>query len=138
MASAVEDEYFTRPYSAESLRWRVEAMFIRSQTVDDGSGPVLQGGPIEADSWARRATIVAIFNPKGGVGKTTVATNLASALQIHKGQSVLLVDADTVTGHVTTSLGIEASGPSSTAGSTRPRAVRARRSPTSPPPTRRA
>ncbi len=107
MVSAVEDEYFTRPYSAESIRWRIEAMLIRSQTIDDGSGPVLQSGPIEADSWARRATIIAVFNPKGGVGKTTVATNLASALQINKGQSVLLIDADTVTGHVTTSLGIE-------------------------------
>lgn len=108
VGSAVEDEYLTRPYSAESIRWRIEAMLIRSQTVDDGSGPVLQSGPIEADGWARRATIVAVFNPKGGVGKTTVATNLASALQINKGQSVLLVDADTVTGHVTTSLGIDA------------------------------
>jgi pilus assembly protein CpaE len=107
MVSAVEDEYFTRPYSAESIRWRVEAMLIRSQTIDDGSGPVLQSGPIEADGWARRATIVAVFNPKGGVGKTTVATNLASALQINKGQQVLLIDADTVTGHVATSLGIE-------------------------------
>jgi Flp pilus assembly protein, ATPase CpaE len=108
VGGAIEDEYFTRPYSADSIRWRVEAMLIRSQTVDDGSGPVLQGGPIEADGWARRATIVVVFNPKGGVGKTTVATNLASALQINKGQSVLLVDADTVTGHVTTSLGIDA------------------------------
>ena len=103
---SVEDEYFTRPYSAESLRWRVEAMCIRSQTVDDGSGPILQGGPLEADGWAHRATVIAVFNPKGGVGKTTVATNLASALQVRKGQSVLLLDADTVTGHVTTSLGM--------------------------------
>ena len=107
-ASSVEDEYFTRPYSAESLRWRVEAMCIRSQTVDDGSGPVLQGGAIEADSWAGRATVLAVFNPKGGVGKTTVATNLAAAMQIRKGQNVLLIDADTVTGHVTTSLGVDA------------------------------
>lgn len=106
-SSTVEDEYCTRPYSAESLRWRVEAMCIRSQTVDDGSGPVLQGGEIASDGWARRATVVAVFNPKGGVGKTTVATNLASALQIRKGQNVLLIDADTVTGHVTTSLGVE-------------------------------
>ena len=103
----VEDEYFTRPYSAESLRWRVEAMCIRSQTVDDGSGPVLQGGPMEAEGWTARATILAVFNPKGGVGKTTIATNLASVLQTRRGHNVLLVDADTVTGHVTTSLGID-------------------------------
>ena len=103
----VEDEYFTRPYSAESLRWRVEAMCIRSQTVDDGSGPVLQGGPIETDGWAQRAVVIVVFNPKGGVGKTTLATNLASALQSRRGQNVLLVDADTVTGHVATSLGID-------------------------------
>ena len=107
VSGSVEDEYFTRPYSAESLRWRVEAMCIRSQTVDDGSGPILQGGPIETDGWAQRATVIAVFNPKGGVGKTTLATNLASALQTRRGQNVLLVDADTVTGHVATSLGID-------------------------------
>src|SRR5688500_11483105 len=32
--SSVEDEYFSRPYSVDSLRWRVEAMCIRSATVD--------------------------------------------------------------------------------------------------------
>jgi pilus assembly protein CpaE len=106
-SGSVEDEYFTRPYSAESLRWRVEAMCIRSQTVDDGSGPILQGGPIETDGWAQRAMVIAVFNPKGGVGKTTLATNLASALQTRRGQNVMLIDADTVTGHVATSLGID-------------------------------
>jgi pilus assembly protein CpaE len=104
---AVEDEYFTRPYSAESLRWRVEAMCIRSATVDDGSGPVIQSAAFDITDWQRRATVVAVFNPKGGVGKTTVATNLASALQVRFDQRVLLVDADTVTGHVVTSLGLE-------------------------------
>jgi Flp pilus assembly CpaE family ATPase len=101
------DEFFTRPYSPDALRWRVEAMCIRSMTVDDGSGPVIQGGSTEMDDWQRRATVIAVFNPKGGVGKTTVATNLASALQVAQHQQVLLLDADTVTGHVTTSLGLE-------------------------------
>ena len=100
------DEYITRPYSAESIRWRVEAMCIRSVAVDDGSGPVLQSA-IENVEWGHRGQLLLVFNPKGGVGKTTVATNLAAAL-VTRGQRVLLIDADTVTGHVSTSLGMEA------------------------------
>jgi MinD-like ATPase involved in chromosome partitioning or flagellar assembly len=99
------DEYVTRPYSGESIRWRVEAMCIRSVAVDDGSGPVLQS-EIDPAEWGRRGELVAIFNPKGGVGKTMIATNLAAMLTA-AGKRVLLIDADTVTGHVPISLGME-------------------------------
>lgn len=37
---------------------------------------------------------IAFFNNKGGVGKTTLACNLVSYLNIHKGKRVLLIDAD--------------------------------------------
>lgn len=104
--TGARDEYFTRPYSPESLRWRVEAMLIRRLAVDDGSGAVIQTGPVGLDQWSRNGTMVTVFNPKGGVGKTTVAVNLAAALTA-MGRRVLLVDADTVTGHIANSLGLE-------------------------------
>lgn len=104
--AGARDEYFTRPYSPESLRWRVEAMLIRRLAVDDGSGAVIQTGPLGPDQWSRNGTMVTVFNPKGGVGKTTVAINLAAALT-EMGRRVLLVDADTVTGHIASSLGLE-------------------------------
>jgi Flp pilus assembly CpaE family ATPase len=105
--TGTNDEFLTRPYSAESLRWRVEAMLIRAETYDDGSGDILKTGPIAVSEWGKRATVVALFNPKGGVGKTTIAINVATVLQTRNEQRVLLIDADTVTGHIATSLGLD-------------------------------
>ncbi len=103
-----DDEYLVRPYSTEAVRWRIEAMCIRSATVDDGSGEaVLAGGLGEGHDWANLGTVFVVFNPKGGVGKTTIATNLAAAIQAQGDRRVLLVDADTVTGHILVSLGLE-------------------------------
>jgi pilus assembly protein CpaE len=106
----VKDEYFTRPYSAESLRWRVEAMLIRAEIpVGETESGIMRSesplGPSGGD--VRRGQIVIVFNPKGGVGKTTIAVNAAALLQVRKNQNVLLVDCDTVTGHIASSLGME-------------------------------
>jgi pilus assembly protein CpaE len=107
----VNDEYFTRPYSAESLRWRVEAMLIRAEIpVDNSANGIIDSEPtgVQApSSVTTRGQIVIVFNPKGGVGKTTIAVNVAAMLSVRKGQRVLLVDCDTVTGHVASSLGME-------------------------------
>lgn len=111
----VNAEFVTRPYSAASLRWRVEAMLIRAETMliraevagDDSRGALLDGEVgVASSAELHRGQIVVIFNPKGGVGKTTIAINTAAMLQTRKNQRVLLVDCDTVTGHVVTSLGM--------------------------------
>jgi pilus assembly protein CpaE len=101
------DELALRPISPDSIRWRIEAMVIRS-SADETSGEVDSSLAGEALFQLNAGSpILAVFNPKGGVGKTTIATNLAATLQLRKGRRVLLVDADTVTGHVAMSLGIK-------------------------------
>ncbi len=47
-----------------------------------------------------KGLVVTVFGAKGGVGKTTLATNLGVALASNLGQSVVLVDADNSFGDV--------------------------------------
>lgn len=54
-------------------------------------------GPTGAKSVGR---IVTVFSPKGGVGKTTMAVNLALALSDHGARKVCLVDLDLAFGDV--------------------------------------
>jgi MinD-like ATPase involved in chromosome partitioning or flagellar assembly len=113
------DEYFSRPFTAESLRYRIDAMLIRSGTVPIEEPVVvpqivaahaLAAAPprLEPIDQTNRGRLIIVFNPKGGVGKTTVSINLAATLQLRKHFRVLLVDCDAVTGHVAPSLGMPA------------------------------
>lgn len=45
-------------------------------------------------------TVITLFGAKGGIGKTTIATNLATALCRETGESVVIVDMDTRFGDV--------------------------------------
>lgn len=55
----------------------------------------------------RRPLTLAVFSPKGGVGKTTVAVNLAVALGRAAGAPVILVDADVAAGDAAVVLGLQ-------------------------------
>ena len=91
-------EVVGRPCPAEVLYWRVEAILSRAEEAEEDAG---------AAPARRRGQVVPVFNPKGGVGKTTIAVNLSDAFA-RQGDRVLLVDCDTVTGHVRESLGMGA------------------------------
>jgi pilus assembly protein CpaE len=59
-----------------------------------------------AEDAAREGRIFAVFSPKGGVGKTTLAVNLAIALRCDQGLDVALVDGSLPFGDVSTYLGM--------------------------------
>jgi len=60
-------------------------------------------GPADA-SGDRNGTVITVFSPKGGVGKTTVAVNLAVALSGSGAARVCLVDLDLAFGDVAITL----------------------------------
>jgi pilus assembly protein CpaE len=56
---------------------------------------------------AVRGRIVTVFSPKGGTGKTVIATNLAASLAKHEGKRTLLLDLDLQFGDAAIMLGLK-------------------------------
>jgi pilus assembly protein CpaE len=102
--SGGRDEYAVKPLPADALVYRLQALLIRGGHQIPGEG----GGWTEAvtaeGTTIGEAQVISVFAPKGGVGKTTVAVNLAVALRQHTRSSVLLFDADVGVGNVTSVL----------------------------------
>jgi len=96
--SAMRDEYAIKPTPADAVVYRLQALMIRG-----GHAPAVQTGSTD-QSTVGEGHVVSLFSPKGGVGKTTVAVNLAVALREQTRSSVLLVDADVGVGNVTSVL----------------------------------
>jgi pilus assembly protein CpaE len=104
---ANSDDLALKPLPSEALVYRLQALLIRSgrhlptESSDWASSEGLNTAPI-----AGEGHVVSVFAPKGGVGKTTVAVNVAVALRQQTRAEVLLFDADVGVGNVTSVLDV--------------------------------
>ncbi len=78
-----------------SLQQVVEASGRRAATLPSATGP----GP-------DTGRVIVVLSPKGGAGKTTIATNLAMGLARRSSRSVAIVDLDLQFGDVATALNL--------------------------------
>ncbi|HET8568348.1 MAG TPA: response regulator [Candidatus Limnocylindria bacterium] len=90
-------EFLVKPFSADELVNAIRHVHelekvkrARYAQAQPQAAPVAPGAPQAAGP--QRGKIVSFFSPKGGVGRTTIATNLAVALYQSTGQPVVLVD----------------------------------------------
>ncbi len=97
------DDVMARPFDARELEARVEALLLRFQRSKD------RGSVVSADGVTVSKThrTVAVHSPKGGVGTSTVAVNIAMAAAQRKPDRVVIVDLDLQFGQVATHLNIE-------------------------------
>jgi pilus assembly protein CpaE len=93
-------EFLVKPFSSDELTASIRQVHSRERdkasrmasvpVATAGSGG---GGAATSDGGGDPGRIIAVFSPKGGVGRTTVAVNLAVAAATDLGKKVVLVDA---------------------------------------------
>jgi pilus assembly protein CpaE len=96
------DEVALKPVPPEAMVYRLQALMIRSgRHLPAESGAWATSDALSTAPMAGEGHVVSVFAPKGGVGKTTVAVNVAVALRQQTRSEVLLYDADVGVGNVT-------------------------------------
>ena len=91
-------EFLVKPFSSDELTASIRQVYsrerdkqVRMATVAAAS-PSAGGAPATASGGGEPGTVVAVFSPKGGVGRTTVAVNMAVAAATELGKRVVVVD----------------------------------------------
>jgi pilus assembly protein CpaE len=97
------DDVVTRPFDGREIEARVEALLLRFQRSKE-LAPVVSADGL---TLAKPRRTVAVYSPKGGVGTTTIATNIAVAAAQRKADRVVLVDLDLQFGGVASHLNLE-------------------------------
>jgi pilus assembly protein CpaE len=86
-------EFLVKPFSSDELTTSIRQVHAREKQKRSRmvmTVPGVPGGP--GDAGRKNGRIVTLFAPKGGVGRTTLAVNLAVALAGEQRQTVTLVD----------------------------------------------
>src|SRR6185436_6618445 len=92
-------EFLVKPFSSDELTASIRQVYTREQEklsrmaiAPAAAGTPAGGAGAGAGDGGNDGQVVAIFSPKGGVGRTTVAVNLAVAAATELGKTVVLVD----------------------------------------------
>ncbi|GAC1671741.1 MAG: AAA family ATPase [Candidatus Limnocylindrales bacterium] len=91
-------EFLVKPFSSDELTASIRQVYTREREKFNRMSAIPAATSRPADGAANAAErthdgqVVAIFSPKGGVGRTTVAVNLAVAAATELGKTVVLVD----------------------------------------------
>ena len=101
LLEANADDVITRPFDRAELNSRVEALALHFQRSADRA---IGGGTIGGSGGGR---IVSLFSPKGGVGTTTIATNLALIAVERHPDKTLIIDLDLSFGQVASHLNLQ-------------------------------
>jgi pilus assembly protein CpaE len=97
------DDVIARPFDGREVEARVEALLLRFQRSKDLT-PIISNDGL---TMARARRTVAVYSPKGGVGTTTIAVNLAVAAAQRRVDKVVLVDLDLQFGSAATHLNLD-------------------------------
>ena len=107
-------EFLVKPFSSDELNASIRQVYAREREKLSRMAPVVgaPGGSAPATANRDPGHVVAVFSPKGGVGRTTVAVNLAVAAATELNQKVVLVDASFQFGDVGVLLNLNPKGKS--------------------------
>jgi pilus assembly protein CpaE len=85
-------EFLVKPFSSDELTASIRQVWSREKDKLSRYAPVVAVSQEISNGSGEPASVVAVFSPKGGVGRTTVSVNLAVAAA-QTGKRVALVDA---------------------------------------------
>ena len=85
-------EFLVKPFSSDELTASIRQVYSREREKAGRAREVALALGSKTQDPTEEGQVVAVFSPKGGVGRTTIAVNLAVAAASELGKKVTLVD----------------------------------------------